>query len=336
MKYLHDRRHSEELLRLAIRMMGKQEAAYDPHHYTICYEYVAGVNPELVAAIDGCLSARTLLNDQLVRQLYGRYISGRDMAAFDTAHRQLRLTIEGTLTDMTDASLKAGEHTVQMVEAASAFRRTGSPEAIERITRHANELTAVLERVASDLEARKAEAIGLIDALERSQAEPVLDPLTRLLNRVGLRRSWDELAESPEALQGIALLMIDIDRFKGINDSYGHVVGDSVLVEIARIVSDCLKPPQIAARLGGEEFVVVMPAACSGSCEELAHSICSGVARLGISRAADTRRIASVSVSIGIAIAEPRESWEQLLRRADDAMYRAKRDGGNRFLWAAV
>lgn len=172
--------------------------------------------------------------------------------------------------------------------------------------------------------------------LEQAQAEPHLDPLTKLPNRLGLQRSLDELAEDDREPQGIALLMIDIDRFKGINDSYGHLVGDAVLVEVARIIADCLKPPQIAARLGAEQFVIVIPSAHAALCEGIARRICSQVAHLRISRVGSIVRAGSVSVSIGIAIAQPHESRDQLLRRADDAMYQARHGGGARFIWSTV
>lgn len=334
MRYPHDRRQSGELLRQAIPLMAKQQATYDPHHYAIWYEYLAGINPDLITAVDGYLASHKPVTDQVIRHIYGRYISGRDVAAIELAQQQLRTAVKGTLDDVTTASTRAGEHAALLAQAASEFKDTGAIRAAQAIAQHATSLTAALMRVVSALEARKLETNLLIDTLEKSQAEPILDPLTRTLNRLGLHRAIDDLTVDNDKLPHVALLMIDIDRFKAVNDGYGHLVGDSVLIEVARVISDCARPPRIVARLGGEEFVLVVPAADRQSCEDIARRLCSRVAALRIRRVSDEKQVSPVSVSIGIALAHDTDDREELLRRADEAMYRAKRAGGNGFIWS--
>jgi two-component system cell cycle response regulator len=124
--------------------------------------------------------------------------------------------------------------------------------------------------------------------------------------------------------------VLDIDYFKSINDSYGHDCGDDVLREFAIRVRKSIRGIDLACRIGGEEFVVVMP--------ETDMAVAATVAeRLRRKIAAEPfpieqgRRSIDVTISIGIASLEsPRDTAAQLLKRADQALYRAKRDGRNR------
>ena len=157
------------------------------------------------------------------------------------------------------------------------------------------------------------------------------DSLTGLGNRDHLDRRFSELL--PEALREtrpLSVAMIDIDHFKQINDTHGHPAGDLVLVQLAVVLRQHLRPPDVIVRLGGEEFVVVFPDTPASRAVE----ICAGLrARL---TGVDWRGLpghARVTVSIGVSEAAPYDAVE-LLRRADAAMYTAKRLGRDRICQA--
>lgn len=158
---------------------------------------------------------------------------------------------------------------------------------------------------------------------ETERRRSVTDALTGVLNRHGFRDAVPDFV--PE---GAAMLLLDLDHFKSINDRFGHAGGDAVLTRLSRLVEACLRPGEILARLGGEEFVVFLPHGGSRSVE---------LAETARARLADAvidwrgERIA-VSTSVGVALASPRrsEGREALLARADAALYRAKRLGRNR------
>jgi diguanylate cyclase (GGDEF)-like protein len=128
-------------------------------------------------------------------------------------------------------------------------------------------------------------------------------------------------------------LFIDIDHFKCINDHHGHEVGDRVLCAVADLLRANVGPNDMAARFGGEEFVVLLPNTTSDGAQELGEAL----RRIVSSHAVQIRGgiELSVTLSIGIAMAGDREGIVALVSRADAAMYRAKHNGRDRTIWAA-
>jgi len=164
----------------------------------------------------------------------------------------------------------------------------------------------------------------------------ITDPLTGLHNRRYMASHLDTLMKSAGATKPISFLLLDIDYFKAVNDTHGHDVGDEVLREFANRISANVRGIDLACRHGGEEFVVVMPDTDSGFAftvaERLRQSIeCTPIA---ISHAPNALKI---TVSIGIASSNGGDDVpDQLLRRADQALYRAKREGRNRVIAEAA
>jgi diguanylate cyclase len=129
---------------------------------------------------------------------------------------------------------------------------------------------------------------------------------------------------------GTAVMMVDIDRFKAVNDEHGHLLGDKVLRAVAHVLGTNIKGRDVAARLGGEEFAVLLPDTSQSGATSLGRQICSLVAHGRIKRSDGQGTIGQVTVSIGVAVAQENEPLEKLLERADEALYRAKRAGRNR------
>jgi two-component system cell cycle response regulator len=165
----------------------------------------------------------------------------------------------------------------------------------------------------------------------------ITDQLTGLHNRRYMARHLDNLILSAQKSgKPLAFLIMDIDHFKSVNDTHGHDIGDEVLREFANRISANIRGIDLACRYGGEEFVVVMPDtdidfACTIA-ERLRHSV--ETTPFEISRAPNTL---NVTISIGIASAQSEDdNAESLLHRADQALYRAKREGRNRVIKAAA
>ncbi|MGI5220944.1 diguanylate cyclase domain-containing protein [Nocardia sp. CA-290969] len=164
---------------------------------------------------------------------------------------------------------------------------------------------------------------------QRLEYEATHDALTGLANRTLLRRRVRKMAEHPE--RGIGLLVVDLDRFKQINDNYGHAVGDEVLVELAQRLREVAPPGAVVCRYGGDEFVLAAGMA-ENRVGELAADI---VLALNDSVWSSAGRV-QVSASVGTTYAPPADRSElaELLRRADRAMYSAKTAGGRRYVGA--
>ncbi|MFG0720614.1 GGDEF domain-containing protein [Pseudomonas sp. GLN_6] len=158
------------------------------------------------------------------------------------------------------------------------------------------------------------------------------DPLTETGNRIAMEQTLKrEVDIARRNLQPLSVLMVDIDHFKRINDSHGHIVGDQALKAVASALKDSLRNVDMVFRYGGEEFMVLL----SNTSREAASMVGERLrlAVLGIQYLVENRAI-ELSVSLGCACLLPGESMDSLLRRADNALYVSKREGRNRLSMA--
>ncbi len=170
-----------------------------------------------------------------------------------------------------------------------------------------------------------AEVEGLRHQLMEKQQVLALDALTGVANRGGFdKRFEEELARSQRIGFPLSLLLIDIDKFKYVNDTFGHKAGDRVLQTIAKLMAGRVRDTDYIARYGGDEFVLLLPGTTAEDAISVAQGFCDAVKRCGFHS-----RGQSVEVSLSIGIAQLREgdTGEILFERADAAMYEVKNDG---------
>jgi diguanylate cyclase (GGDEF)-like protein len=154
------------------------------------------------------------------------------------------------------------------------------------------------------------------------------DSLTGLPNRTQLQRRLErEVAAIDTPGQSVTLMMLDLDAFKEVNDTFGHSVGDQVLVQVARRVANSIRDVDSVARLGGDEFAVLLSSGSGAHVDIVARRV---LAALELPLAVKTTTVAAAA-SIGIATAGLGETADDLLRNAELAMYTAKAAGGNRY-----
>lgn len=210
------------------------------------------------------------------------------------------------------------------------------PDRIELIARIRYHSAACLSRIERDEAYR---------ALRKSQQELVeinleLQRLTNVDGLTGLsnRRFFNEYIETEwkQAIRSgepISLLMVDIDHFKQYNDSYGHLAGDEVLKTVAQAVLGSFRRPRdLAARFGGEEFVVILPETAKGDLQMLGEMVVCAVEALGLPHRGSSTASGMVTISVGGATSIPQsaDSALALIETADKALYEAKRMGRNR------
>jgi len=157
-----------------------------------------------------------------------------------------------------------------------------------------------------------------------------MDDLTGIWNKRSFRRHLPQEIERAR-IYGLplALLMFDIDDFKDINDNYGHTAGDVVLSELCGAVRETLRPPDLFARFGGDEFAVILPHTdFAGACA-VADRVLTKVRALEVIAGDD--EVIRCSISIGVAVFEDSDDASTLIRRADERLYVSKRHGKNRY-----
>ena len=195
-------------------------------------------------------------------------------------------------------------------------------------------VSLVLWRVAAllaDKERARAELRKMYVALERSQErlnhQATHDPLTGLINRAELMRTMTHLLRNRPPTASAAVLFVDLDSFKEVNDAEGHAVGDALLIVLAARLQGAVRPGDIVARFGGDEFVVVLPRATEDEAIVVAERIIERCSQPVVAHEVRTR----VGASVGITVLDGSADADSVLRSADAAMYEAKRSGRSRY-----
>ncbi|MFH0962401.1 MAG: diguanylate cyclase [Planctomycetota bacterium] len=182
-----------------------------------------------------------------------------------------------------------------------------------------------------ELLARARAMLRIKETEDRVQRLSVIDELTELYNRRFLaKRLSEELSHAGRHGLSVGCIFIDIDRFKHVNDSFGHPFGDMVLQQVGRLIRDCAKEEDIAARYGGEEFILVIRNSDAQEAGILAERLRTKIAETVFR---DDTAEARITVSCGVASCPgtvPQSSVDGLLRAADSALYLAKQKGRNR------
>lgn len=331
MRYQHSREESAEILRRALHLMSPHKAGYHPVSYAVWYEHAGELNPPLTRELDKLLATESLLSDAEICRLHALHIAGRDVQAFELAQSQLRAVLGESQEQAGRAERTVKRFTLTLDDAvqegAGAFTEKMAGK-LARVLAEAMELRSVLGTLHQQLARQREEVDDVMERLERAQNEPLRDPLTGLKNLHGLRRTVE--ARGSAELTGVAFLAVDVDYFKRVNDTHGHVIGDKVLAKVAEILREHLTGEAMAARLGGDEFALFLPGKSLGAAAALAEAIRATVTRTVITRPDGMQYVGAVTLSIGIAIGQPGDTLESLRHRADEALYDAKESGRNR------
>ena len=178
--------------------------------------------------------------------------------------------------------------------------------------------------IVRDVSARKEKELLLTEAA-------MTDPLTGLANRRAFEAAAMARAGERSEVEADCIALFDIDRFKRVNDTYGHDIGDAVLCRFAEVLSKVVRGNDLVARIGGEEFVVLFP----GSSVPVALMICERIRReMAAAEVAVSGQIVRVTVSGGVALVS-QAGIERALKQADQALYAAKRGGRDQMALAA-
>ena len=249
--------------------------------------------------------------------------SGHVDAAVRSGERQVvtipdDVRLEGVVTDFRPGEVLVSPVTYKSVPLGVVVLATGGTFAPDQ--------RALIELFLQGLGLALNNAI----AHDRLQNLAALDPLTGIYNRrFGLGRLREEFGRAVRVTSPLGVLMFDIDHFKAVNDTYGHLVGDRVLKSVCTIVRSSLREGDVLLRYGGEELLAVLPAASTEDLRQMGERLRQAVEDSAV---ADGEKTVRVTLSVGGA-AYPKQNVEHedgLLRLADEALYRAKEGGRNR------
>jgi len=254
-----------------------------------------------------------------------------------------RKRVRALLDEVARDAVAAGDETAgfcKLLKAGLAqIHAATSPEeatrAIGRLLDQMQQAQSSSCALSQRLRSRAARVEALADRVEQVQAEALIDPVCGLENRRGFERAVIEVFTAGPRVS-VAVLLADVDHFKQLNDTYGHLLGDRVLRAIAHAMQTSIKGRDVAARYGGDEFSVLLPQTTAHDAEAVAEQIRAAVANGRIWRADGRSLRGDVTLSIGVAMGDTGERFEALMARADAALYQAKRAGRNRVCLAVA
>ena len=359
MRYTEPKERSAELLRVALNHMGRHDAALNPVTFTVWYEHAAGINAKLSQAIEKALALGKRFDDAIMALLYKAHIAQVDELTMQRLSGRLDKVMDEVAECATLTGTQAGVFGVQLDGLSQALQAHDVPELSPQVNEAlagTAEMKLSAEALQLQVTASRAEIERLRSDLVTARDEAVLDPLSGVLNRKGFDQKLRALlAEAHEPGSSHCLIMFDIDHFKKVNDTHGHVMGDRVIRALGDILRSCVAEhagastntapvtaPTTAsntafnttahavARYGGEEFAILLPRTSIEHGTRIAEAVRSKTKAIKIRNRTTQEVILTITISGGVAAMEHGDDAPSFIARADRALYRAKQAGRDR------
>jgi diguanylate cyclase len=309
-----------------------------PSNFSVWYAYHSGENADLTRTIDVLVSNNCPIDDQTLDELYAKYFKSPvdDLVLCDTslrARETLKTVLELVERVRSDASgIGAAINDISTQLHANV---SGLAELIDSLVAETGKIAGRSERLGLDLK----QSADKIDALERTlqdvRREATTDGLTGIANRRYFDMSLQTMSgDAMNSGDDLSLLLVDIDHFKKVNDTWGHATGDEVLQLVAATLTQAIKGQDCAARYGGEEFAVILPGTSIEAAVRVGNNIRTALGRRLFAPRTAPEATCTVSVSVGVACYEPGEPLSEWIQRTDAALYEAKKSGRNRVVAA--
>jgi diguanylate cyclase len=313
-------------------LVGRELSPYPPN-YTVAYEYLQGGESDLKAFLDKHLGAGKALDELLLRALYDKHITSERHNQFQGVRDGLQEILHSLLETITETSHSNDDHQHNLETNLRKLGNGVDQDALQHIA--ADMISSAMAanfqngKLQVHLVEAHAETEKLRAELEAQRREALIDPLTGLFNRRAMDHHMEYLWEEDRDL---SILVMDIDHFKHINDSYGHAVGDIVIRNVANVVRKCIRGEDIAVRYGGEEFLVLLPNTPLEGAIAVAEAIRRRIEALRLVRKNDSFALAPFTISLGVAKRRGNDDRDSLFERADKALYHAKSNGRNKVI----
>ena len=332
MFYTDSIEQSSEYLRLALDHMGRHRIPVDPANYSVWYEYVSGKNEPLKNVIDDVISRSSSVTLELNKGLYEKYIADDHKLIIKKIRDELRKVLDTILSHVVDTGGQLTRFGSMINMYSEKLKADLDAEGVRMIAEEILSETSAINESGAILKDRIVSSTREIEILrkdlEQLKKEATSDTLTGLKNRRYLTKTFDqETKHALESGKDLSMIIADIDYFKRINDKYGHLVGDRVLMRAATMLTDCVKGRDIVSRYGGEEFVILLPDTALKGAVALSEKICAYFKTMNWKRKDTGQSIGHVHISIGVSQYRPEESFESLFQRADKALYLSKSNG---------
>lgn len=327
--YPEDKVAASRYVKQAIPLMIQNDIAPNPCNYALWYSYVSNRDKELRQALDDVIEQNGTCPPTLSKKLFEAHVVKEETEMQLHVQESLNDVISDLASDAANTAEGTKCYAKSLEESLNALTQEQDQEdlkkTVEQLIAATREENSIIETFEQQMKAAEMEIKSLREQLAEREQDAATDQLTQLANR----RAFDEhLYKLTESGAAASLILIDLDHFKQLNDTYGHLLGDKVLQGVGALLKKVAPENSLPARYGGEEFAILFEADEDKSCM-LAEEIRLMLQKLSIKRKNAEECIDNITASFGVAQLQEGEYPEQLIERADKALYQAKEGGRN-------
>lgn len=316
--------------------MGKKGVALTPENYQVWFEYCTGGNESLTLHINEIVASEKPFTPEINKDLYDRYFGkAKEERIVTRIHLGIQKILKHILHEILGQSNSITQYSKKLNRYLYQLDRAEELSEIKQIVRDIIKDTTTMEEssraLQQQLQKATAEAHDLQHKLEKSEREMLIDILTGVYNRKAFDKKIKVFHERYKNKNDFfSVIMLDIDIFKKLNESYGHRIGDEILAIVGTRLKKCVKGKDFIARYGGDEFVVLLPMTTLKKATIVAENVRRDVNEKQLKIVKTGKQIGSVSVSLGVSQIHSGDSINSVIERADRALHLAKSAGGNR------
>ncbi len=329
-----------ELFRLSLAKLGEFNLPVTPLNYALIYFYLSGDDLSFNDELDKLLNNIDAWTEDKANQLFNRYICQSDNNVESIKLREHLLDIVANVLGMLiDLAGKTAISNSSMEKHIDKLSVSKDPKEILQIASLIVTETRTFVEASKELESTLNDSTQEIQSLkfELNNARKLAskDALTGLNNRRAFDQALlDSISSEKLEAEPFCLILLDIDHFKVINDTYGHLIGDKVLVGLSQVLIKNMRGSDYLCRYGGEEFAIIMTDTLITGAFTVAENLRKTIEKLRMRHVKTDQFIDKVSISIGVACYRNGESGSSIIDRCDKALYRAKALGRNRTIIA--
>ncbi|MBX2833995.1 MAG: diguanylate cyclase [Micavibrio sp.] len=335
MQYLHSKEKSKAFAKQVLERIEKEDISPIPQNYELWYVYYAASSPEVVRAIDIMAANKQKITDERCEELHQRFLSrSKDNERVRSAGQKIQETIAEMSGRVSGVTIAASGYGKALNEASELLSHEGAPEKIRATLNTMLDSTHDMIKHNLQLEEELERSSRMMEELQRDleavRKQALTDGLTNLANRKAFDVEIQRVIEDAKTKgETFTLVLMDIDHFKSFNDNYGHQVGDQVLRLVAKTLTDGVKGRDFAARYGGEEFAILLPETNLNGGMKVADNLRKVVQGKELVNRNTGDVLGRITLSGGLAEYVIGEEVDQLIERADAALYTAKHNGRN-------
>ncbi len=323
---------NSEYIRQMLPLMMQHNVPVDPMNYAVWYHYVSGTSSDLNKAIDILIRDQKPFDSNTTLNLYKTHICNATVESFEkinsNLHRLITQTAFSVSTTSEKASAASDSFNVKLNELKTAENEPNLKSILVEIILETTQIAEASKALKSQLDDTTKEMEQLRNELTHVREVANTDGLTGLLNRLAFDKVLDKLVENTTS-KNACLALLDIDHFKRVNDSFGHLIGDKVIKFLASILKKHAAEHHHVARYGGEEMAVIMPDTTLAEAFYLIEQIRKVLDKSQLKHKGE-ETIGKVTVSAGISSLKAVDTTYTFIERADNALYRAKETGRNK------